>query len=78
MKNSDIQFAINDISSYIVKRYAKENDMSISKALELLMKTALYAALLDKDTGLYCEPKDAVYDYFESEINGNPKALLKL
>lgn len=77
MKDSEINFAINDIASYIVRRFAKEKNISWDKALEQVIRTTVYAALIDKDTELYSEPKDAVYDMFEHEMNKEPDELAK-
>ncbi len=64
---SDIKFAMNDVAAYLVIRLAKENHISREQALEQVMDTTVYTALMDPETGMYCEPKAAVYDMLEAE-----------
>ena len=76
MKNRDIKYAINDVAAYLVIRFAKENNISRESALEQIMRTAIYAALLDEESQMYCEPKAAVYDMLISEFNNCPEEMI--
>ena len=78
MRNSDIIFAMNDIAAYLVIRYAKEKNISREHALEQIMSTSVYEALLDPNTQMYCEPKAAVYDMLIAEFDHHPEEMLSL
>lgn len=54
------------------------DDQSCSRdeAVESLMKTTVYAALMDEDTDLYLESREAVLDILKEELAGNPYRLL--
>ena len=43
-----------------------------------MIKTTVYAALMDEDTDLYLESREAVLDILKEELAGNPYRLLQL
>ena len=44
--------------------------------VEFLMKTTVYAALMDEETDLYLESRESILDILKEEIAGNPYRLL--
>jgi hypothetical protein len=49
-----------------------------NEAVELLLKTAVYEMLLDKETMLYTEPRECVLDMLNDELNGEYEKLMIL
>ena len=78
MRTSEIIIAMNDVAAYLVTRYAREKGISRECALEAIMSTSVYEALLDPDTDMYSEPKAAVYDMLISEFDQHPEKMLIL
>ena len=54
----------------------KDKGYSRDEAVELLMKTTVYAALMDEETDLYLESRESVLDTLKEELAGNPYRLL--
>lgn len=42
------------------------------------MKTAIYETLMDRESKLYCESREAVFDMLLSELAGDTECLLVL
>ncbi len=76
VNNREIIKASNDIAAYLVIRFAHENNISRENALERIMRTTIYAALLDEESQMYCEPKAAVYDMLIFELNNHPEEMI--
>ncbi len=70
--------AMKDIASYLVENIMIIKKCSSNDALELLLKTAVYTALMDSETELYLESREAVLDMLKEELNGNPLGLLNI
>lgn len=70
--------AMKDIASYLVENIMIIKKCSSNDALELLLKTAVYTALMDPETELYFESREAVLDMLKEELNGNPLGLLNI
>ena len=70
--------SMKDIASYLVENIMIIKKCSSNDALELLLKTAVYTALMDPETELYLESREAVFDMLKEELNGNPLGLLNI
>ena len=76
IKQSDIKKAVRIISVYLVEELMKYKNITRDEALELLMQTSCYEALMDSETELYLESKEAVWDILKEELLGNPYRIL--
>ena len=74
----NINCAIQKIAVYLVKKMQEKNKCTQEEALLNLMKTAVYEALMDKETKLYCESREAVWNMLLNELNGNVEKLLEI
>lgn len=74
----DINRAIQNIAVYLVKRLQDKEQCTQEKALQGLMKTAIYETLMDRESKLYCESREAVFDMLLSELAGDTECLLVL
>lgn len=63
-----IEKAIRNIAVYLVQWIQKEYKCESEKALQKLMTTLTYAALIDEQTKLFSESKEYVLDMLLSEI----------
>ena len=52
------------------------NNCSRDEAVQILIKTVTYEALMDVETELYLESREAVLDILNEEFAGNPYRLL--
>lgn len=73
---SEIKKVMRIISSYLVEKLMNYKNISRDEAVELLMQTSSYEALMDADTDLYLESKESVWNILKEEIDGNPCGLL--
>jgi hypothetical protein len=76
IKQSDIKKVMRIISAYLVEELMKYKNITRDEALELLMQTTCYEALMDSETELYLESKEAVWDILKEELSGNPYRIL--
>jgi hypothetical protein len=76
VKKNEIKKVIRITSAYLVEELMKYKNITSNEALELLMQTACYEALMDPETDLYLESKEYVWDVLKEEITGNPYKLL--
>lgn len=74
----DINRAIQNIAVYLVKKLQEKNKCTQEEALLDLMKTVTYETLMDKETNLYCESREAVWDLLLSELDGHVEKLLDI
>lgn len=74
----DVNYAIQSIAVYLVKKMQEINKCTQEEALLDLMKTAVYEALIDKETKMYCESRDSVLAMLLDELNGNVEKLLEI
>lgn len=70
--------AMRNIAAFLVENIMKDKACSRDEAVELLLKTSVYAALMDEDTDLYLESREAVLDILNEEMAGNPYRLLEV
>ena len=68
--------AMRNTAVYLVEYIMKEKGYSRDEAVEFLIKTTVYEALMDEDTELYLESREAVLDILKEELDGNPYRLL--
>ena len=76
IKRSEIKKTVRMISVYLIEKLMAHQNISRDEAVELLMRTSCYEALMDSETDLYLESKEAVWDILKEEIDGNPYRLL--
>lgn len=70
--------AMRCIAAFLVESIMNDNECSRDEAVELLIKTMVYAALMDEDTDLYLESPESVLDILKEELAGNPYRLLEV
>lgn len=76
IKQCDIKKVVRIISAYLVEELMKYKNITRDEALELLMQTTCYEALMDSETELYLESKEAVWEILKEELLGNPYRIL--
>jgi hypothetical protein len=76
MLERDVNRAIQNIARYLVGKLQNKEQCTRDEAVEHLMKTAVYAILMDKETMLYCESGESVWYMLEEELKGNYEPLL--
>lgn len=74
--NYTIKCSIDNISEYLVKQLSSEYRISRNDALCKLLNTSTYAALVDRNTKMFCESQESVHDMLINELNGNISELL--
>ena len=75
---ADQKKAMRSIAAFLVEYIMNDKGCSRDEAVEFLIKTTVYAALMDEDTDLYLESREAVLDILKEELAGNPYRLLQL
>ena len=75
---ADQKKAMRSIAAFLVEYIMNDKECSRDEAVEFLIKTTVYAALMDEDTDLYLESPEAVLDILKEELAGNPYRLLQL
>ena len=68
--------SMRNIAAFLVEYIMQKNSYSRDDAVEFLIKTTVYEALMDSDTELYLESREAVLDILKEELAGNPYRLL--
>ncbi|MBR1796676.1 MAG: hypothetical protein IJ757_01480 [Clostridiales bacterium] len=76
--SADQKRCMRNIAAYLVEYLMKEKTCSRDRAVELLLKTTVYEALMDSETDLYLESRESVLDILKEELAGNPYRLLDL
>ena len=74
--SADQKKAMLNIAVFLVEYIMKDKGYSRDKAVEFLMKTTVYAALMDEETDLYLESRESILDILKEEMAGNPYRLL--
>ena len=74
--SADQKKAMLNIAVFLVEYIMKDKGYSRDEAVEFLMKTAVYAALMDEETDLYLESRESILDILKEELAGNPYRLL--
>ena len=75
---ADQKKAMRGIAAFLVEYIMKSKGCSRDEAVELLIKSTTYEALMDADTDLYLESREAVLDIMKEELAGNPYRLLEV
>ncbi|MBR3469318.1 MAG: hypothetical protein IKH28_06455 [Lachnospiraceae bacterium] len=75
---ADQKKAMRNIAAYLAEYIMKSKGCSRDQAVEELIKTTVYEALMDPDTDLYLESRESVLDILKEELAGNPYRLLEL
>ena len=76
VQQSKIKKVIRITFEYLVEKLMKYKAITRDDALEMIMQTACYGALMDPETDLYLESKESVWDILKEELAGNPYRLL--
>lgn len=76
MTSADQNRVIRSIAVYLVEQLMKMKNCSRDEAVSVLMRTMVYEALMDPETDLYLESREAVLDILKEELAGNPYRLL--
>lgn len=75
---ADQKKTMRNIAAFLVEYIMNDKECSRDEAVEFLIKTTVYAALMDKDTDLYLESREAVLDILKEELAGNPYRLIEV
>lgn len=76
MNTAQIKSVTRKQAVYLVEQLMTIKRCSRDGALEVLMQTSVYEALMDPETDLYLEPREALLEMLKDELNGNPNAIL--
>ena len=60
-----IEYIVQDI----VDMFSSDQDIEYDEAMNKFYNSKIFEKLQDKETGLYLESSDYVYDLFKDEIN---------
>ena len=74
--SADQKKAMLNRAGVLVEYIMEDKGYSRDEAVEFLMKTIVYAALMDEETDLYLESRESVLDILKEELAGNPYRLL--
>ena len=74
--SADQKKAMLNIAVFLVEYIMKDKGYSRDEAVEFLMKTNVYADLMDEETDLDLESRESVLDILKEELAGNPYRLL--
>ncbi len=78
ISSADRNRAMRNIAAFLVESLMKERGYSRDEAVELLIETTVYAALMDEGTDLYLESRESVLDILNAELAGDPYRLLEM
>lgn len=70
--------SMRSIAAYLVENIMQERGCSRDSAVEFLISTTVYEALMDADTDLYLESREFVLDILREELKGNLYKLLEV
>lgn len=73
----NVNKSIQVISLYLVHRISEEENCSTEEALKKLLKTITYELLQDRETGLYAESPEYVWNMLQDEEIGNIESWIK-
>lgn len=73
----NINKSIQAISLYLVHRISEEENCSYEDALKKLLKTMTYELLQDRESGLYAESPECVWNMLRDEESGNIESWMK-
>lgn len=77
MNTAQIKSVTRKQAVYLVEQIMKMKSCSRDEAVEILMQTSVYAALMDPETDLYLESRESLFSMLQDEMNGNPSAILE-
>ena len=75
---ADQKKAMRNIAAFLVEYIMYDKGCSRDEAVEFLIKTTVYEALMDEETDLYLESRESVLDILKEELAGNPYRLLEV
>ena len=78
IRGADQKKAMRNIATFLVEYIMNDKGCSRDEAVEFLIKTTVYEALMDEGTELYLESREAVLDILKEELAGNPYRLLEV
>lgn len=67
----NISKSIQAMSVYLVHRISQEEHCIEAEALKKLLKTTTYELLQDKESGLYAESSEYIWNMLQDEKTGN-------
>ena len=67
---------MRSIAAFLVEYIMSDKGCSRDEAVEFLIKTTVYEALMDEETDMYLESMESVLDILKEELAGNPYRLL--
>lgn len=73
----NLKKSIQVISVYLVHRISEKENCSSEEALKKLLKTMTYELLQERETGLYAESPEYVWNMLQEEENGNIESWIK-
>ena len=73
----NINKSIQAISVYLVHRISQEEHCMKEEALKKLLKTMTYELLQDRESGLYAESSEHIWNMLREEEFGNIETWLK-
>lgn len=76
MNTVNINKSIQAISFYLVRSIGRERNCTKEEALKILLKTATYELLQDRDSGLYAESPEYVFSMLKDEQNGDVESWI--
>jgi len=69
VENKDFQFAVEDITDFIISSIIEDYEMQTSSAIKAFFSTNLYGQLSNADTLLWQKPWQEIYEMFKEEFN---------
>ena len=78
LSNETIRYSIDTLAAEVVEKYALNNDMNLTDALKLFMKTKTFDLLCDPESFLYLESVEYVYDMLEAELEEDMERWLEV
>ena len=75
---ADQKKTMRNIAAFLVEYIMNDKGCSRDEAVEFLIKTTVYEALMDEETDLYLESRESVLDILKEELAGNPYRLLEV
>jgi len=62
-----IRYSIDTLTAEVVEKYALNNNITLTDALKLFMKTKTFDLLCDPESYLHLESAEYVYDMLDAE-----------
>jgi len=71
MAEGKIGLCIDALAADVADTISRENGVGITEALQQFMRTKTYAVLFDKESLLYLETAEYIYDMLQAEQSGD-------